>query len=127
MNKKEMNQNGIIALFIVTLIGFLAGFFVVATAPRAWLQAKDVALTRAATSARFNAISCINIARLKVFMGGSSPDGGYYTESGSCEIEIISRWGERIILQTDATKEGVKISLQAELNPETMEILSISE
>ncbi|MEK7390666.1 MAG: hypothetical protein AAB635_00835 [Patescibacteria group bacterium] len=125
--KVGMGKKGFIALFVVTIIGLMAVFFVVSTAPRAWLQAKDVTLAQVAASARFNAISCINIARLKIFLGGDSLDGEYYIENGSCEIEIISRQGERIILQTDATKEGVRISLQAELDAGTLEILSIRE
>lgn len=127
MNKKRTSKKGFIALFIVMLVGFLAGFFVVASAPRVWLQSKDVALAQVAASARFNAISCIDIARLKIFLGESPDRSKYYLTDGSCGVEIISRRGERIILQTDAAKGGVEILLQAELNAETLEIISIRE
>ena len=129
---KKQNSEGFIALLLVTLIGFLAALFTISTASRTWMQARNVTDFQSATVARFAAVSCINIARHKIFENGSAPyvpdesvPGEYFAGSGQCEIVSTHRQNNKIFLHTSGTKNGLSISLQSELNAETLEISAI--
>ena len=111
-------HRGFVALLFVTTIGFLAMIFLAVSAPQSWLQSKGVAEARSATVARFAAISCLNIAKLKIFNEENSAEeeieGEYFVDDGHCLIEEVEQEGNTLFLKTSATVGGIKISLESE-------------
>jgi len=132
------NKNaGFVALFAVTIIGFLAALFVVGLLPRFWVESKNVAEARGALSSRFAAISCLGIARLHILTNEDIENwedvtrGEYYSGARAgtenCTVDRVQREGGILIVQTSATKNDQRISLETRLNFGTMEIFSIEE
>lgn len=123
--RKRADGRGFVALFTVTLIGFLAVIFTVASSIRVWTQSKSVIEASAETSARFDALSCLNIARLKIILGETPAEGEYYVKDGRCELEDVDVYPTRVMLRSVAVKDDVKVSLFAIINAETADIFLI--
>lgn len=128
-NKIDKKQRGFVALFLVTIIAFFAIAFIVTSSVRAWTQETNVAEIRSNSIAMLNAVSCVDIARLAIFLGHDY-DGietEYYLPDGDCVVDSITNSSGRILLLTSSIKNGIKIFVEAVLESGTLEITSLRE
>ena len=125
--KTNPHANGFVALFTVMTIGFLAGIFVLSSSERVWLQAKSAGEALLESSLRFSALSCVHIARLKIYSAEEEIVGEYNLISGKCEIENLRLSSNQIIIKTSSEKDNTKISLETILDSHTLGIISFME
>lgn len=128
---KRIKQKGFVALFTVIIIGFLATIFVISASSKVWAQAKGVTEAQAKAAARFDAISCLNIARQKIFLNENpivdDPEilGIYDVPNGRCTIESLGLSSSQIIVHASSINSGVE--LEGILDSNTLDIVSIQE
>ncbi len=122
-----MNNRGFIALMTVTIFGFLAAIFVISSAGRAYVQARNVSEFQTLEVLKFNALSCVSIARLKISLAEDSIENTYAVYSGNCTIERVTRDSQFIYVETSAEKEGMKVSFTSTIDRHTLTVLEIEK
>lgn len=123
----EMNKKGFIALFTVMIIGFMATFFAVSSSVGVWFQSKSVVEAKTLVVARMGAMSCVNIARLKIYQSEIVDTHEYNIGEQTCRIEDMQTSGQRVFLYTSSGLLNAKIFLDVILDYRTLNIISIKE
>lgn len=128
-SKVTHNNRGFVAIFTVTMISFLAIMFTLTMMPRSWLQARGVEEMGLGIEAQLQAISCMQFARQHIFSTEHDENqyetGEHFASTGDCAIESIRYIGSSIVVETNATKNGIKAEVETILDRESMEIISI--
>lgn len=131
MNKmKKQNEGGFIAIFIVLLIGFVAILFISRSSSQSWLQAKSVQEFKANSDTRFNALSCLSIARLKIHLQKPTEQiiGEYSLGKVHCRVDSLSQYSGRAYVHTSgAFESGARLTVSAIVDQDSDEVLSIQE
>jgi len=121
-------KRGFVALFTVVMMGLFAVIAVLISSPQVWLQSSIVYENRDRALAHLNALSCLNIARGRVFEyietgnggGGGSGDvdiheivGNYSVFSDNCIVNSVERMNDDFVIEVISTKNKARISLRA--------------
>ncbi len=129
VSKATHNSRGFVAVFTVTMVGFLAIIFTVTMMPRSWLGARGVEEMGSGIEAQLEAISCMQFARQHIFSAEHDENqyetGEHFALTGNCVIENIRRSGPKITIETSATKHGIKAVVETILDRESIEIISV--
>lgn len=121
------SKGGFIALSLVTLFTLIATFFIISSAERTWMISRNVLDRNKITQARFNAFSCIGIARLNLFLGENVIDSTYKLENGTCEIGSVRQIQDSVNFKAIGRLGGAENFLGSEVRTDSFEIGSISE
>lgn len=129
-DRNRRNSRGFVSIFLVTIIGLLAGLFIAESSTRAAMQAGNIEKQELLAELKLNAISCIHIARLKVFVSPSSVatlEGKYDLPQGSCEIVESRVSGGKIHLEIGSEEGDLGVTLVAEIDRESLDIVNLRE
>lgn len=104
------------------------GAFLTSSAQEMYAISRNFYLMSDADAATFDAISCIHIARLRIYYGATDVEGEYDTEQGEngmCRVERVRAESSRIILETQAQRNMIERKLESGIDVETYEIIYI--
>lgn len=83
---------------------------------------RNITLLNDSDHAWLDALSCVNIARLKIFTEAENLVGEYDTEFGTCSIDRFISASGGFILQTSAERGGVVHNLEALVDHDTYQV-----
>jgi len=124
MRSKTSNQ-GFIAIVTVTVFGFLAAIFVASSSGRAYVQARNIEEIRIQEILRFNAISCVAVARQKIHLRETLIAGEYFVPGGRCQIESLVIRPEIIYLTVSAENTESGLVFRVTLDRASLAIISL--
>lgn len=107
------------------LLGLLATLSLAISAERAYLESEGVKLAKNNAIARLNAISCVDIAQLRIFLNENPVLGNYFTGRGYCSVDEVRAEQNFVRIKTSATEERQQVAVEARLDGSTSELLSI--
>ncbi len=129
--KSGQKKRGFVAVFTVTMLGFLALIFTIATAPQAWFQTERVLENQWHDQTWFDALSCVNIVRSMInsypSMELSEMEGEYAVgvEQTKCFVASVSQNGPSIKIQSSATKNQITVDLETEIDASDLRVTSV--
>lgn len=121
-----MNK-GFIAIFMVTFLGFLGAVFIMLSATRVWSQTKNILIYEKVNDLKYDALSCIAIARLNLMLLGHIPVSEYHTANGSCEIKSVDLRNDIVKIITQSFSQEAGVTYISEIDRDTFEIVSLTE
>ncbi len=122
-----MKNKGFVSLFLVSCIGFLALILSTNSIVRGWSGATSATELRAVDQLRFNALSCVGILKLKIFLHESVAEGEYVLQSGVCDIESVRMSADTITANVSSKNSDFSVSFAVEIDAQSLEVRSASE
>lgn len=121
-----MNR-GFIAIFMVTFLSFVGAVFIMLSATQVWSQTKNILIYEKVNNLKYDALSCIAIARLNLMLSEHIFVSEYHTTNGSCEIKSVDFNNDTVRVITRSLAHEIGVTYISEIDRDTFEIVSLTE
>lgn len=121
-----MNR-GIIALSAVIFFSFVGAVFISLSATRVWSQSKHILVYQEINNLKYDALSCVAIARLNLKRGIQIFPSQYETSGGLCEIENVVAGAHSVQLVTKSMKGDMQVAYKSVIDRTTLDLISLVE
>jgi hypothetical protein len=119
---KKEKQKGFVALFFVTTLCFLFAGFALSSTRNISVQLRSMFGFFSVEAAELDALSCVEIIRLKMFVREDVESGEYDTSDGVCQVEIDDQSFGIVSARISTEKDQIIRILEARINSETIEV-----